>query len=457
MHNIIADYGSFDSDSAAVKVYVRLRPPKKDASRIQSFLKIDSKIPSKIEIRDPNPIKHHQVVFSFNQIFKTDTSQEAVFTSMMKPQIDHVLQGSNACCFAYGQTGSGKTHTMFGMSGPTDEERGMIPRAAEYLFDSFKTTPNTVAIGVSFLEIYNDIIRDLAKNYMVAKDNPEAVYSRETTSDIYQNIERKRQDKFLAPDTPAYAQLQEELQNMNYEIQADAKGNVSVKDLTILNVSGPEDIMSIINFGMGLRATHETKMNSVSSRSHSVFTIRVVQTVKDSNLTFMGLLNLVDLAGNEKINKSEVRDFRLREAKHINSSLTALGKVIMALDPTANKQHIPFRESKLTRILQNSLTGNSYTIVVANIHPHPDYYEECLSTLEFVNRCRNVANHPKINRSVNIDSVAGNWTLTSPKHEATFGNFDQQPMHRLVATVSKPLVGPAVKCCAMLAWQCDYM
>lgn len=311
----------------------------------------------------------------------------------------------------------------------------MIPRAAEYIFDTLKSTPNTVAVGVSFLEIYNDIIRDLAKNYIVAKENPEAVYSKETTSDMYQNVERKRQDKFLAPDTAAYAQLQEELQNMNYEIRSDAQGNVAVKDLTILNATSAEDIMSIINFGLGLRATHETKMNSVSSRSHTVFTIRVVQTLKDSNMTYNGILNLVDLAGNEKITKSESTDFRLREANFINSSLTALGKVIMALDPTANKQHIPFRESKLTRILQNSLSGNSYTVVVANIHPHPDFYEECLSTLEFVNRCRNVANHPKVNRSVNIDAVAGKWTLTSPRKEATFGNFDQQPMHRLVSTV----------------------
>lgn len=312
----------------------------------------------------------------------------------------------------------------------------MIPRSAEYIFGTLSTTVNTVAVGVSFLEIYNDIIRDLAKNYMLAKENPDAIFSTENTSDMYESVERKRQDKFLAPDTQAYRDLQEELANMNYEIQADAKGNVFVKDLTILNVASADEIMSIINFGLNLRATHGTKMNAVSSRSHTVFTIRIVQTIKGSDLTVAGILNLVDLAGNEKLKQSESVDKRLREAKHINCSLTALGKVIMALDPMSNKQHVPFRESKLTRILQNSLSGNSYTVVVANIHPHPDYYEECLSTLEFVNRCRNVTNHPKVNHSVNIDAVAGTWTLTSPRNELTFGNFDQQPMHRLVSTVS---------------------
>ena len=319
--------------------------------------------------------------------------------------------------------------------GPSFEDRGLIPRSVEYIFDKLTGTENTVAVGVSFLEIYNDTIRDLAKNYMLAKSNPDAVYSKETTSDMYENIERRRQDKFMAPDSESYRQLQEELHNMNYEIQDDGKGNVSVKDLTILNVSSAEEIMSIINFGLGLRATHGTKMNAGSSRSHTVVTIRVAQTIKKNGLTISGVLNLVDLAGNEKIKQSESTDNRLREAKHINSSLTALGKVIMALDPGANKQHIPYRESKLTRILQNSLSGNSYTVVVANIHPHPEYYEECLSTLEFVNRCRNVSNHPKVNHSVNIDAVTGGWTLTTPRHEKTFGNFDQQPMHRLISTV----------------------
>lgn len=353
-----------------------------------------------------------------------------------------------------GQTGSGKTHTMsvavfghfmhldvmianryFYRFGPCFDERGLIPRSAEYIFSNLSTTVNTVAIGVSFLEIYNDVIRDLAKNYKLAKENPNAMYSKENTSDIYENVERKRADKFMDPSSDAYREMQEELENMNYEILDDGKGNVAVRDLTILNVCSAEELMSIIDFGLSLRATKGTKMNEVSSRSHTVFTIRIVQTMKVNNLTVSGVLNLVDLAGNEKVQKSEVTDKRLREAKHINSSLTALGKVIMALDPAASKLHIPFRESKLTRILQNSLSGNSYTVVVANIHPHADYYEECLSTLEFVNRCRNVTNHPKVNHSVNIDAVSGGWTLTSPRNQPTFGNFDQQPMHRLVSTV----------------------
>jgi hypothetical protein len=118
----------------------------------------------------------------------------------------------------------------------------------------------------------------------------------------------------------------------------------------------------------------------------------VLQKDKESGSSITGMLNLVDLAGSERLKKSESVGVRLKETLHINTSLTALGKVIVALDPTQESAHVPFRDSKLTRVLQNSLGGNSYTTVLAAIHPHSMYYEECLSTLQFANRCRSVSN-----------------------------------------------------------------
>ena len=183
---------------------------------------------------------------------------------------------------------------------------------------------------------------------------------------------------------------------MDLEIHEDAQGEVYVKDLTLVPVNSAEDINVVIAEGLKIRATHETKMNAVSSRSHTIFTIVVTQTDKSTGEGFSGRINLVDLAGSERLKKSESEGMRLKEALHINSSLTALGKVVMALDPNAASSHVPYRDCKLTRVLQNSLGGNSYTTLVAAIHPCQEYIEECLSTLQFANRCRVVQNQPRV-------------------------------------------------------------
>lgn len=288
----------------------------------------------------------------------------------------------------------------------------MIPRSVEYLFKQLaaRTLQNEVAMVCSFLEIYNDQIRDLGKAYLVAmgveNSTSSALYDK--TSDIFESLAGKRGNPYFAPafrradnseaqKRPGLKEVQDEYNAMNYEIREDAEGNVFVKDLCMVPVSTIEEVMSIIAMGMRVRATHETKMNAFSSRSHTVFTITVLQKDKDSGQSITGMLNLVDLAGSERLKKSESAGVRLKEALHINTSLTALGKVIMALDPGAESTHIPFRDSKLTRVLQNSLGGNSYTTVLANIHPHSNFYEECLSTLQFANRCRSVRNNPRVN------------------------------------------------------------
>jgi hypothetical protein len=158
---------------------------------------------------------------------------------------------------------------------------------------------------------------------------------------------------------------------MDLSVHEDASGEVYVKDLANVPVASFEAAMRVVNDGLALRATHETKMNDVSSRSHSVVTLVVTQTDRSTGLETCARLNLVDLAGSERLKKSESQGMRLKEALFINSSLTALGKVVMALDPhnRGGLGHVPYRDDKLTRVLQNSLGGNSYTALVATIHP----------------------------------------------------------------------------------------
>lgn len=314
-----------------------------------------------------------------------------------------------------------KTYSMFGENESPDY-RGMIPRSVEYLFQTLATKDDSMGytISCSFLEIYNDAVRDLGKAYLVASGmgGDGAHVLTEKTSDLFNSIAKKRTDAYYAPafkrqlsgtsfqnttafeeimNQPGIRNVQEEYNTMHYDIREDGEGNVFVKDLSNIPVQSVNEVMAVIKMGLKVRATHETKMNSTSSRSHTVFTITVIQHDKASGASIVGMLNLVDLAGSERLKKSESQGARLKEALHINTSLTALGKVVMSLEQAADKAHVPYRDSKLTRILQNSLGGNSYTTLMAAVHPNPGYYDECLSTLQFANRCRNVTNNPRVN------------------------------------------------------------
>lgn len=301
------------------------------------------------------------------------------------------------------------------MFGGDSDVRGIIPRSVEYLFQQLSKRSNSTEIAMvcSFLEIYNDQIRDLGKAYLVAMgvESSSSLALYEKTSDIFENLAGKRGNPYFAPafhrpgsavatsaeNRPGLKEVQDEYNTMNYEIREDNEGNVFVKDLSLVPVTTMDEVMSLVTTGLRVRATHETKMNAVSSRSHTVFTVTVLQRDKMTGQAITGMLNLVDLAGSERLKKSESQGIRLKEALHINTSLTALGKVIMALDPSSESSHIPYRDSKLTRVLQNSLGGNSFTSVIAAVHPSPRFYEECLSTLQFANRCRNVRNNPRVN------------------------------------------------------------
>lgn len=430
------NYAPVDGENTNIKVYIRARPPAEATE--SDFLEIDEEDKRKLLIKDPRGIdedskqKHSEIAFQYDHVFWTGVEQSEVFQAAAFPLIEHVLRGYNACCFAYGQTSSGKTYSMFGDNA---EVRGMIPRSVEKLFEELDNRSHTKEVGLvcSFLEIYNDNIRDLGKAYMVTLDNEhgESMADKTKTSDIFESIAGKKGNPFFAPAfykekinsvshkkkgaaadiaaargakhdeekerRPGLKEASDEYSSMNYEIREDTEGNVFVKDLAMVPIADLKEAMEMIRVGVDIRATHETNMNANSSRSHTVFSITVIQRDKETDDAMTGTLNLIDLAGSERLKKTESTGMRLKEALHINTSLTALSKVIMSLDPQSEGNHVPFRDSKLTRVLQNSLGGNSFTTVLAAIHPHPNHYEECLSTLQFANRCRNVRNNPKVN------------------------------------------------------------
>ncbi|GMH36614.1 hypothetical protein BSKO_04487 [Bryopsis sp. KO-2023] len=336
-----------------------------------------------LTIKDPS--KGHNSEFVFDNVFNSEASQDRVFTHVGAPLVENVLQGYNACCFAYGQTGSGKTYSMFGKESGEWGLRGLIPRVAESLF---KGATSLVEGGqarfsffVSFLEIYLEHVRDLGK----------ASKALLPASRTKPGISRSRPS---SANEGAWDYTKESL-----DILEDTDGTTFVKDLTYIEVKTVEDILTVLKAGYSLRQTASTGQNDVSSRSHTVFTITTVQFPREGipGQPKTGRLNMVDLAGSERLKKSHSSEMRLQEAKAINTSLTALGKVVMNLSQEGDRGHVPYRDSKLTRILKESLNGNSYTTLLANLNPTADNFEECFNTLQFALRCSSISTVPHVN------------------------------------------------------------
>jgi kinesin family protein 3/17 len=269
-----------------------------------------------------------------------------------------VTEGYNGTVFAYGQTGCGKSFSMQGISKPASQ-RGIIPRAFEHMFEAIAATANTkFLVRASYLEIYNEEIRDLLG------------------ADVKKKLELKESN-----DTGVY-----------------------VCGLSMLPVHNVSECEKIMEKGWKSRAVGATLMNADSSRSHSIFTVYLerVSTLpeeegdENSSNIRKGKLNLVDLAGSERQAKTGATGDRLKEATKINLSLSALGNVISALVDGKSK-HIPYRDSKLTRLLQDSLGGNTKTLMIACLSPADNNYDESLSTLRYANRAKNIKNKPKVN------------------------------------------------------------
>ncbi|KAJ4902119.1 Kinesin-5 [Raphanus sativus] len=295
--------------------------------------------------------------FTFDKVFDHGASQEEVFFEISQ-LVQSALDGYKVCIFAYGQTGSGKTYTMMGRP-ETTEQKGLIPRSLEQIF---KTSQSLSAQGwrykmqVSMLEIYNESIRDLlTTNRTIA-------------------IEAVRADSSTC--------------GRQYAITHDVNGNTHVSDLTIIDVCSIEQISSLLQQAAQSRSVGKTHMNEQSSRSHFVFTLRISGVNESTEQQVQGVLNLIDLAGSERLSKSGATGERLKETQAINKSLSALSDVIFAL--AKKEDHVPFRNSKLTYLLQPCLGGDSKTLMFVNISPDPSSTGESLCSLRFaarVNAC----------------------------------------------------------------------
>lgn len=327
--------------STNVKVIARFRP---DANEDENIVSFDGNDTCHVSTKDSS-----STTFTFDRVFDTASQQSDVFEYCLKETVDDLLNGYNGTVFAYGQTGSGKTYTMMGDIDDS-EKRGAIPRMVDQIFEQIFASSQDIEymVKVSYMEIYMEKIRDL-----------------------------------LHPE------------HENLPIHEDKARGVFVKGLSEEYVSNAAEVHAVMRQGSLSRVVAATNMNQESSRSHSIFSIAVSQKNVASGAQKTGQLFLVDLAGSEKVGKTGASGQTLEEAKKINKSLSALGLVINSL--TDGSTHIPYRDSKLTRILQESLGGNSRTSLIINCSPTSFNESETISTLRFGVRAKSIKNRAKIN------------------------------------------------------------
>ncbi|XP_056336662.1 kinesin-like protein KIF3C [Danio aesculapii] len=339
----------------SVKVVVRCRPlnRKEESSGYENIVQMDVKL-GQVALRNAKAGPGDLLkTFTFDAVYDECSKQGDLYDETVRPLIDSVLRGFNGTIFAYGQTGTGKTYTMQGQWLDA-ERRGIIPNSFEHIFTHISRSQNQqYLVRASYLEIYQEEIRDL-----LTKDHSKKL-----------------------------------------ELKESADSGVYIKDLSSFVTKNVKEIEHVMNVGNQTRSVGFTNMNEHSSRSHAIFiiTVECSQLGPDGqNHIRVGKLNLVDLAGSERQTKTGVQGERLKEATKINLSLSALGNVISAL-VDGRSSHVPYRDSKLTRLLQDSLGGNAKTIMVATLGPASYNYEETLTTLRYANRAKNIKNKPRVN------------------------------------------------------------
>ncbi|XP_043277605.1 kinesin-like protein Klp61F isoform X2 [Venturia canescens] len=357
-----------------IQVFARVRPINNTEKIGKSATVVDVTSCKEVVVRE-RPQDKLTKKFTFDRVFGPSSKQIDVYNAVVSPLLDEVLAGYNCTVFAYGQTGTGKTFTMEGCSNDpalhwqSDTQAGIIPRSLSHLFDELRTLDaQEYSVRVSFLELYNEELFDL-----------------------------------LSPtDDASKIRLYED---------ASRKGAVIIHGLEEVTVHNKTEVYKILEKGSEKRQTAATLMNAQSSRSHTVFSITVhikENTVDGEELLKTGKLNLVDLAGSENVGRSGAVDRRAREAGNINQSLLTLGRVITALVERA--PHIPYRESKLTRLLQESLGGRTKTSIIATISPASVNLEETLSTLDYAYRAKNITNRPEINQKLSKKALLKEYT-----------------------------------------------
>ncbi|XP_050955428.1 kinesin-like protein KIF21B isoform X7 [Labeo rohita] len=382
---------SSGQDESTVRVALRIRPQlakeKIEGCHICTF----------VTPGEPQVVLGKDKAFTYDYVFDMDSTQDTIYANCTEKLIEGCFEGYNATIFAYGQTGSGKTYSMgtgFDVAIP-DEELGIIPRAVSHLFKGIEQRRQAAAdqgrpvpefkISAQFLELYNEEVLDLF----------------DTTRDL----EMRKQKSHI-------------------KIHEDANGGIYTVGVTTRTVSSEAEMMQCLKLGALSRTTASTQMNVQSSRSHAIFTIHICQvrvcapgenppeedSETDNRLansssemeefeTLTAKFHFVDLAGSERLKRTGATGDRAKEGISINCGLLALGNVISALgDRSKRSTHVPYRDSKLTRLLQDSLGGNSRTVMIACISPSDQDFMETLNTLKYANRARNIKNRVVVNQ-----------------------------------------------------------
>ncbi|XP_011051088.1 PREDICTED: kinesin-like protein KIF21A isoform X1 [Acromyrmex echinatior] len=374
------------ADDSSVRVAVRIRP--QVAREVIDMCRICTQVPQ----GEPQVFLGPDKAFTYDYVFDTQVNQNAIYETCVNRLVEGALDGYNATVFAYGQTGSGKTYTMgTGFDVEVDEIIvGIIPRAIKHLFDGIADKQNRAReraqmppefkVTAQFLELYNEDLKDL-----------------------------------LEPGGP----------RGGARIHEDTMGNIHLTGVEPRVVTSPEQALEYLRLGALSRTTGSTQMNTQSSRSHAIFTLYIKQQrcikVEDPDAdvdtsgveltnefeTLTAKFHFVDLAGSERLKRTGATGDRAKEGISINCGLLALGNVISALgDKTKKASHIPYRDSKLTRLLQDSLGGNSQTVMIACVSPSDRDFMETLSTLKYANRARNIKNKVIINQDKSSRTIA---------------------------------------------------
>uniref|UniRef100_A0A5F9DEY4 Kinesin-like protein KIF21A n=1 Tax=Oryctolagus cuniculus TaxID=9986 RepID=A0A5F9DEY4_RABIT len=375
------------ADESSVRVAVRIRP-QLAKEKIEGCHICTSVTPG-----EPQVFLGKDKAFTFDYVFDIDSQQQQIYTQCIEKLIEGCFEGYNATVFAYGQTGAGKTYTMgtgFDVN-IMEEEQGIISRAVKHLFKSIEEKKHTAIknglpppdfkVNAQFLELYNEEVLDLF----------------DTTRDIDSKNKKS-----------------------NIRIHEDSTGGIYTVGVTTRTVNTESEMMQCLKLGALSRTTASTQMNVQSSRSHAIFTIHVCQTrmcpqmdaenatdnkmISESSQmnefeTLTAKFHFVDLAGSERLKRTGATGERAKEGISINCGLLALGNVISALgDKSKRATHVPYRDSKLTRLLQDSLGGNSQTIMIACVSPSDRDFMETLNTLKYANRARNIKNKVMVNQ-----------------------------------------------------------
>ncbi|KAJ3559108.1 hypothetical protein NM688_g534 [Phlebia brevispora] len=324
--------------------------------------------------------------YPFDVVFGPEADQSMIYQDVVSPMLDEIMKGYNCTLFAYGQTGTGKTYTMQGDLEPTpmgnpSADAGMIPRVLFRLFSRLEESVPDYSVKISFVELYNEELRDLLAPELAAPLGSIQPMGMGTGS--------------------------KESSGLKIFDDSTKKGGVFIQGLDERPVKSAEDALKLLKKGSERRQIAATKFNDHSSRSHSVFSVTVLtkekSSVKGDDLLKVGKLNLVDLAGSENIGRSGAENKRAREAGMINQSLLTLGRVINAL--VDRSPHVPYRESKLTRLLQDSLGGRTKTCIIATISPARSNMEETLSTLDYALRAKSIRNRPEVNQRMSRNAL----------------------------------------------------